>query len=88
MKKTPRRDFLAGAISVPAFTGVAAQRTPDRFFTRRMEEMTSREIEFYLKAGGDLVFVPFGPISGHGAFIPVGMHAQPAEARGRWLFRA
>ncbi len=52
----------------------------DRFFTRRMEEMTSREVEFYLKEEGDLVFVPFGPVSGHGAFIPMGMHAHWATA--------
>ena len=32
-----------------------------------MDEMTSREIEFYLKSGGDLVLIPFGPISRHGA---------------------
>ncbi len=48
--------------------------------TRRMDEMTSREIELYLKGGGDLAFVPFGPISGHGAFIPVGMHGHWAQA--------
>jgi len=48
--------------------------------TRRMDEMTSREVEFYLKEGGDLVFVPFGPISGHGAFIPMGMHGHWAQA--------
>ena len=48
--------------------------------TRRMDEMTSREIEFYLKGGGDLAFVPFGPISGHGALIPVGMHGHWAQA--------
>ena len=30
---------------------------------RRLDEMTSREVEFYLKDGGDLIFVPFGPIS-------------------------
>jgi hypothetical protein len=48
--------------------------------TRRMDEMTSREIELYLKRGGDLVFVPFGPISGHGALIPVGMHGHWAHA--------
>jgi len=45
-----------------------------------MEEMTSREVEFYLKEGGDLVFIPFGPVSGHGAFIPMGMHAHWANA--------
>jgi len=48
--------------------------------TRRMDEMTSREIELYLKGGGDLAFVPFGPISGHGALIPVGMHGHWAQA--------
>jgi creatinine amidohydrolase/Fe(II)-dependent formamide hydrolase-like protein len=45
-----------------------------------MDEMTSREVEFYLKEGGDLAFVPFGPVSGHGAFIPMGMHAHWANA--------
>jgi creatinine amidohydrolase/Fe(II)-dependent formamide hydrolase-like protein len=86
MNNPPRRDFLAGAIAVSALANTAnqparqASRGPDKFFTRRMEEMTSREIEFYLKDGGDLVFVPFGPISGHGAFIPVGMHAHWAHA--------
>ena len=49
-------------------------------YTRRMDEMTSREIEFYFQTGGDLIFVPFGPISGHGALIPVGMHAHWANA--------
>ena len=91
MKQTGRREFLAGAIVAPAFAGVSVPATPaqsnsvrnhgsDKFFTRRMEEMTSREIEFYLKDGGDLVLVPFGPVSGHGAFIPVGMHAHWAHA--------
>lgn len=48
--------------------------------TRRMDEMTSREVECYLKEGGDLVFVPFGPMSGHGAFIPLGIHCHWAHA--------
>jgi hypothetical protein len=51
-----------------------------KLLTRRMDEMTSREIELYLKGGGDLAFVPFGPISGHGALIPVGMHGHWAQA--------
>jgi len=42
--------------------------------------MTSREVELYIKEGGDLVFVPFGPVSGHGALIPMGMHAHWATA--------
>lgn len=48
--------------------------------TRRLDALTSREVEMYLKAGGDLIFVPFGPISGHGAIIPMGIHAHWAEA--------
>jgi hypothetical protein len=48
--------------------------------TRRIDEMTSREVELYLKEGGDLAFVPFGPVSGHGALIPVGMHGHWAHA--------
>lgn len=48
--------------------------------TRRMDEMTSREVELYFEAGGDLVFVPFGPVSGHGAFIPMGIHGHWAHA--------
>ncbi len=48
--------------------------------SRRLDEMTSREVELYFQDGGDLVFVPFGPISGHGAFIPLGIHAHWAQA--------
>ena len=55
--------------------------------TRRLDEMTSREVEFYLKVGGDLIFVPFGPISGHGAFIQLGIHAHWAEALSTILAR-
>jgi len=54
---------------------------------RRLDEMTSREVEAYLKAGGDLIFIPFGPISGHGAFIPLGIHAHWAEALATALAR-
>jgi hypothetical protein len=48
--------------------------------TRRMDEMTSREVELYLEGGGDLVLIPFGPVSGHGAFIPMGIHGHWAHA--------
>jgi creatinine amidohydrolase len=45
-----------------------------------MDEMTGREIELNLNAGGDLVLIPFGTVNGHGALIPVGMHAHWAHA--------
>jgi len=48
--------------------------------TRRLDEMTSREVQRYVQAGGDLVLVPFGPLSGHGALIPLGIHAHWAHA--------
>ena len=54
--------------------------TGDKLVTRMIDEMSSREIEFYLKEGGDLVFVPFGPVSGHGAFTTMGMHGHWATA--------
>jgi hypothetical protein len=45
-----------------------------------MDEMTSREIEEYFENGGDLILIPFGPISGHGANTTIGMHGHWAEA--------
>jgi hypothetical protein len=70
--------LIAGAAA--SLRGRAAAVTPAKFVTRRMDEMTSREVELYLKEGGDLAFVPFGPVSGHGALIPMGMHAHWANA--------
>src|SRR6266516_3461472 len=79
MKPILRRNLvqslLCGAL-VP-HVGRAANTPPP---TRRIDEMTSREVEFYVKEGGDLVFIPFGPVSGHGPFIPMGMHAHWANA--------
>ena len=69
--------FCSAALTLPSRAADADTR---KFVTRRMDEMTSREVELYLKDGGDLVFIPFGPVSGHGAFIPMGMHAHWANA--------
>src|SRR3954464_11165432 len=89
MRRFPRRNLLKSALAGVAWSG-AANAQGDKstnpgnavasFVSRRMDEMTSREIELYLNAGGDLVLVPFGPVSGHGALIPVGMHAHWAHA--------
>ena len=89
MTRIPRRSLLESALAGVAWSGAARAQdekptipgtaaTPS--VSRRMDEMTSREIELYLKAGGDLVLIPFGPVSGHGALIPVGMHAHWAHA--------
>ena len=48
--------------------------------SRNLDEMTSTEVELYLQAGGDLVLIPFGPLSGHGALTPIGIHAHWAHA--------
>ena len=95
MNSIRRRQFVAstlGLSSMLAWTQLSGQNSDEKslsasktgkkgkLFTRRMEEMTSREVEFYLKEGGDLVFIPFGPVSGHGAFIPMGIHAHWANA--------
>jgi len=79
------RNLLTGGVLAGTGAGQAIQPAPQdsgntHFSSRRMDEMTSREIEFYLKSGEDLVLIPFGPISGHGALIPVGMHAHWAHA--------
>jgi len=58
----------------------AAETRPQPLPSRRMDELTSREVQLYFQRGGDLVLVPFGPISGHGAFIPTGMHNHWAHA--------
>ena len=89
MTRIPRRSLLKSALAGVAWSGAASARGEQppiqgtavvSLVSRRMDEMTSREIELYLKAGGDLVLIPFGPVSGHGALIPVGMHAHWAHA--------
>lgn len=71
----------AGATKVEKDVTVASEASaPPSFASRRMDEMTSREVEQYFESGGDLVFVPFGPVSGHGAFIPTGIHGHWAHA--------
>ena len=91
MKRTKsligRRGLLRTVIGGTALAAAgaaqeAAPARPGSFSapSRRMDEMTSREIEFYLQSGGNLVLIPFGPVSGHGALIPVGMHCLWAHA--------
>ena len=87
MKSIGRRSFFRDLLTGGALAGVAAaqntqpasQNAGNSTSSRRMDEMTSREIEFYLKSG-DMALIPFGPVSGHGALIPVGMHAHWAHA--------
>ena len=64
MTRIPRRSLLKSALAGAAWSGAASAQgekptikanTVTPFVSRRMDEMTSREIELYLKAGGDLV---------------------------------
>ena len=55
-----------GAQAPQSHDSISGKEKEDKWWTRHMEDMTSREVEFYLKEGGDLVFIPFGPVSGHG----------------------
>ncbi len=70
----------AGAHADEGSASPARTGGPSSLQTRRMDEMTSREVELYLQEGGDLVLIPFGPVSGHGAFIPLGIHGHWAHA--------
>src|SRR5262245_31002469 len=80
MSTIPRRKLFQTIVSGAAAAQLASAAENRTLVTRRIDEMTSREVEFYIKDGGDLVFIPFGPISGHGPFIPMGMHAHWANA--------
>lgn len=44
-----------------------------------LDRLTSREVEERLK-NSDVVFVPHGPVSGHGPWTTLGVHAHGAEA--------
>ena len=53
----------------------------------RLDLLTSREVGEWMRAGGDTVFVPHGPISGHGAWTTLGIHPHGAEAVATLLAR-
>ena len=45
----------------------------------RLDLLTSREVGEWMK-NNDVIFVPHGPISGHGPWTTLGMHTHDAEA--------
>src|SRR5581483_250861 len=45
----------------------------------RLDLLTSREVGEWMKAS-DVIFVPHGPISGHGPWTTLGVHTHGAEA--------
>jgi hypothetical protein len=80
MHRFARRRLFRSLAAAAAASQIGRTASGRTLVTRRIDEMTSREVEFYIKDGGDLVFIPFGPVSGHGPFIPMGMHAHWANA--------
>jgi creatinine amidohydrolase/Fe(II)-dependent formamide hydrolase-like protein len=80
-----RREFVAGSAAVAA--GAAGQaafaQAPAPAAGREpivhLDRLTSREVEDRLKTT-DVVFVPHGPISGHGPWTTLGVHPHGAEA--------
>lgn len=88
-----RREFVAAGATAGALpfeaTAEEAQRAPadpkkDRIV--RLDLLTSREVGDWMKKG-DVVFVPHGPISGHGPWTTLGVHTHGAEAVATLLAR-
>jgi len=75
-----RRDFVAGCTVAAGGIWAAPQAAPAALPpTVHLDRLTSREVGEWMKTG-DVVFVPHGPISGHGPWTPLGVHAHCAEA--------
>jgi creatinine amidohydrolase/Fe(II)-dependent formamide hydrolase-like protein len=91
-----RRAFVAAGAAASALAGevVAAPAQPaprpapdprkDRIV--RLDLLTSREVGEWLRKH-DVIFVPHGPISGHGPWTTLGVHAHGAEAVATLLAR-
>lgn len=89
-----RRAFVAaGAVSaaLAASTSAGQADTPksapakkDRIV--RLDCLTSREVGDWMKTN-DVIFVPHGPVSGHGPWTTLGVHAHGAEAVATLLAR-
>ena len=88
-----RRQFVAAgtgsaALAVSAHAAAASPRDagPPRPRPVRIDLLTSREVGEWMKTG-DAIFVPHGPISGHGPWTTLGVHVHGAEAVATLLAR-
>src|SRR5215470_6427571 len=88
-----RREFVvAGTVAGAVAATAAAQPGPgggadpkkDRIV--HFDRLTSREVGDWLKSN-DVIFVPHGPISGHGPWTTLGVHPHGAEAVATLLAR-
>src|SRR6186713_802909 len=57
----------------------ASPAGPDADRIVHLDRLTNREVEAWFKTS-DVIFVPHGPISGHGPWTTLGVHAHGAEA--------
>src|SRR4051794_27527533 len=91
-REVSRRQFVASGTVLAATTGLTAapaDPAPDGDRSRRpvrLDLLTSREVGDWMKTG-DVVFVPHGPISGHGPWTTLGVHTHGAEAVATLLAR-
>ena len=75
-----RRAFVGTAAGSPLlFSGTAPAQDAKAPPIVHLDRLTSREVEERMKST-DVVFVPHGPISGHGPWTSLGVHAHGAEA--------
>jgi creatinine amidohydrolase/Fe(II)-dependent formamide hydrolase-like protein len=88
MKQTiTRRQFVGvtatAALAASARAVVAAEPGPASNAPKppvvRLDLLTSREVGDWMKSN-DVIFVPHGPISGHGPWTTLGVHTHGAEA--------
>jgi len=93
-----RRDFGTAAVSALVAAGAtgataaepaqAAEAAKSAAAERivRLDLLTSREVGEWMKTS-DVIFVPHGPISGHGPWTTLGVHTHGAEAVATLLAR-
>jgi creatinine amidohydrolase/Fe(II)-dependent formamide hydrolase-like protein len=75
-----RRAFMGGAAALALAPALEAQeklKPPQPIV--HLDRLTSREVEDRMKES-DVVFVPHGPVSGHGPWTTLGVHPHAAEA--------
>jgi creatinine amidohydrolase/Fe(II)-dependent formamide hydrolase-like protein len=92
-REVSRRQFVAAGAAAgmvlagtSALTAVRADAPAVREHPVRLDLLTSREVGEWMKTN-DVVFVPHGPISGHGPWTTLGVHAHGAEAVATLLAR-
>jgi creatinine amidohydrolase/Fe(II)-dependent formamide hydrolase-like protein len=76
-----RRSFFWSAAALGMAAPLLAQesRSPETRPIVHLDRLTSREVEERMKTS-DVIFIPHGPISGHGPWTSLGVHAHGAEA--------